>query len=176
MMMNMKPLKKEVTIICSLLAFLVFKSFNIKAQVFTRKYFEKTKWASKSNDSLFFKADTVKLVKTVEDTYFINGQGMNVPRYFNSDYVQLEFYKNKKLKLSTVKLEEWVIGTFVGEYKWVYQKPKRTLNLYLNGILLCSFVIIPNSAKKISIPSLYAKQPSIETIEISLLKKVKGIY
>ena len=169
-------MKKGIIIIIGLLVFLIFKNSDIKAQVFSKKYFEETKWASKSNDSLFFKADTVKLVKTVEDTYFINGQGMNIPRYFYSDFVQLEFYKNKKLKLSTVKLEEWLVGTFEGEYKWEYHKLKFSLDLYLNGIVLSSFVIIPNSEKKIFLPSLYANQPSIETIEISLLRKGKSVF
>lgn len=170
-------MKQSIIISCSILLVLIFKSSDIKAQVFSRVYFEETEWVSKSNDSSFFKADTVKLIKTVEDTYFVNGQGMNIPRYFNSDFVRLGFYKNNNLKLSTFKLREWLIGTFEGEYKWEFHRSNCSLDFFLNEILLFSFIIIPNSTRKIFIPSKYNDQPSIETIEISLLrKKGKGLF
>ncbi len=171
-MMQEKILKKY----CCLILILFLKCPTSWAQIFNDQYFEDTKWVSKSKDSSFFKADTVQLVKTIDDTYFINGQGMDIPEFFNTDFVQLEFHKNRKLKLSTFFLKDWVIGTFGSDYKWQYIKSTNFLNLYFNDTLIMSFIPILNSVKKILIPSSYNGKPDIETIEISLVRKYCIFY
>ena len=95
-----------------LIAICFFFCLNSYAQSFNGKYFESTMWASAAKDSMFFKGDTIKLVKVIEDTYFKNRKAMAVEDYFHYyNYFILKFLKKRELKFSEVLIEEWMIRT-----------------------------------------------------------------
>ena len=150
----------------------MFCCSNSNAQSFNAKYFESTMWASAARDSIFFKADTIKLVKVVKDTYFINGKAMAVEDYFyNYNYFVLKFLKKKRLIFSEALIEEWMIKTRLEDTKWEYNIKSKSLDLFKNGKLLSSFIPIPKSEVIVKIKSKYNGDPYLKTVEISLVKR-----
>ena len=155
-----------------LIAICLFCYSNSYAQSFNAKYFESTMWASAARDSIFFKADTIKLVKVIEDTYFINGKAMAVEDYFhNYNYFVLKLLKKNKLKFSEFLIEEWLISTSPEANKWEYNIRTKSLDLFKNGKLFASFIPIPKSQVIVEIKSSYNGDPKLKTVEISLVKR-----
>jgi len=139
------------------------------AQPFSKKYFELTKWASNNTDSLFFKSDTVRLVKIIDDTYLTDGKSMDVDEYFgDANYLMLEFAKQNKLVLTTTNRNAEYIRKLRGSYTWDFNTSKKILYLYLNKKLLASFILISHSQRRVNIRGKYMDKPKVETIEISL--------
>lgn len=145
----------------------LFYSSMSNAQTFNSKYFETSKWASNNKDSLFFKADTIKLIK-------LFGESKDIASYFEgNNFITLEFKKHKKLKLFTTQVDSWSVSSKRGKYKWGFNKKNRTLNLYFNNKLFASF--IPSSEREVEIRSNYIGKPIEKTIELALQRSLFSV-
>ena len=132
------------------------------SQVTIKKdYLIKTQWASKDNDSLFFKLDTIQLVK-------LNSiDSSNLATYFNgNDYITIKLNKGGKMQLSTHQVKIWSVTTRYGRYKWAFDQTKQVLSLFLNKKRFASFR--PISQRQVEVPSKYSDYPPFRTNEISL--------
>lgn len=140
-----------------------------KAQTFDTKYFRGTMWASISKDSLTFKADTIKFVKIIEDTYLKNAKAMDIAGYFKgADFITFKFMPNGKLKMETHNVENGTVSNIVGKYRWDFNNKQKAINLYFNNKLFTS--LIPLFATKVKIGAKYMYNPSFITKEIILKK------
>jgi hypothetical protein len=149
----------------------LYPFFKIHAQKLNKKYFENSKWASFNKDQLFYKLDTIKLVRIVENKFIIDSKFMNVADYFeDNDYVTLEFFKRDSLSVYATLIESWSIYTIKGEYKWKFNPKEKTLDLLLNGKVFMVLFPIPGSERKLKLKSQIAGNPDIATVEITLKK------
>ncbi|MGC4100492.1 hypothetical protein [Ferruginibacter sp.] len=149
-----------------LLLLLTLNCFTSKGQVgFNKKYFENTAWASKNSDSLFFKADTITIIKT---TGRLNSPGMK--EYFkNSNFVTFNPGKAGRMKFFMHYEHERVTITLIGTYKWNFDKASQVLNLFYNDVSIGCFVAISETATVI--PSVSIGVPDLKTTAV-LLKRV----
>lgn len=159
-----------------IIVFLLLSSIAKAQSCFSTKFFEKSKWASDNKDSAFFKADTIKLIKIIDDTYLTDGKSMDVDDYFkDNNYIIVEFSNAKELKLLSANRNYEYIEVLKGEYHWQLNKPKKTIYLYLGEKLLASFVFITGSKRKVEVQGKYMDKPKTKTIEITLLRNKQQI-
>lgn len=143
-------------------------SFAEGQNAFNKTYFEKTIWASLNKDSLFFKLDTIKMVKINKKLPLNDKNIMQVDAFFNeNNYVTLNFKKHKKLELSSYNVRAWMRTTKVGTYNWMFKNIDKSINLFFEGKLFASFV--PIYENQTWVPSSHTDIP-IQTTEITLIR------
>ena len=154
-----------------IIALLLLSSL-VKAQsFFNTKFFKKSKWATVDKDSAFFKADTLKLIKIIDDTYLTDGKSMDVDDYFkDSNYIIVEFSDAKELKLFSANRNYEYIKILKGQYHWQLNKQKKIMHLYLGEKLLISFVFLSGSKRDVEVQGKYMDKQKTKTIEITLLR------
>lgn len=142
-------------------------------QTFNEKYFIKTDWFSNNKDSVFFRADTLKLIK-----YSNFGTILTPKKYAESeikylnhgDYVTLSFKKYKKIDFSW-RYDNYIGLVSGGQWTRTFDKKTNELKIYNDKKeLIASFK--PISEKKIKIESIFLEQKNLlTTIELTLLRK-----
>jgi hypothetical protein len=120
----------------------IFSSF-ISAQTLTTKDFKTSEWFSDNTDSLFFKTDTIKLIKysNISDFgYYENDSHMD------AECVRFQFNRVGNMRF-------WVIYYHIAtlftdnEWTWKIFKKSNELRIYRNSNL--EFSLIPISERKL---------------------------
>ncbi|WP_339839607.1 hypothetical protein, partial [uncultured Flavobacterium sp.] len=153
-----------------LLLILTFQSCFIFAQKFEKKYFVKTAWFVNNKDSIFYKSDTLKLIKHVNLGPEWSGKeySENEMEYFgHGDFVEIKFERHSNLHFNwRVGNSHFIIPTL--PWKWKYKKDDQTIEIRDDKdilILKCQ----PIFEKQIEITSRYDKN-IMKTVELTVVR------
>ena len=156
----------------SLIIFSVLLTLNVRSQIFSKNDFANTEWFTNNYDSLFFKSDTVALIKysnLISDNLGFKEYSESEQKIFNHGYyIHLQFYKNGQMNFWVVSYEK-NSKSKVGERTWGFNKKTNALEIKRNKVI--EFELTPLSKNEIELKSQYAKEKdSIKTIKIILVK------
>jgi hypothetical protein len=156
-----------------LIIFSVLLTFNVKSQIFSKNDFANTEWFTNNYDSLFFKSDTVALIKysnLISDNLSFNEYSESEQKFLNHGYyIHLQFYKNGQMNFWVISYEK-SSKSKVGERTWKFNKEKNALEIKNNKII--EFELTPLSKNEIELESQYAKEKNtIKTMKIILVKR-----
>ena len=160
-----------------IIAFCLLVNFASYSQSFDKKYFIKSDWFSNNKDSLFFKADTIRLLKynnivigdysqeeeydEFEMIYFDHGQ-----------YVQLEFDRYGKMKFNIVN-DNIDVLQFLENPIWKFNNKTQELTIdHFDGLYLVKFKVLTENSVKINSKKYYQtlNDRMINTIELTLVR------
>ncbi len=152
--------------------FTLLLTFNVKSQVFSKNDFANTEWFTNNYDSLFFKSDTVTLIKysnLISNNLGFNEYAESEQKLLNHGYyIHLQFCKNGIMNFWVISYEKSSKSKF-GERTWSFNKKNNTLEIKRNKII--EFELRPLSKIEIELESQYAKEKnSIKTMKIVLVK------
>ncbi len=137
------------------------------AQILSKKDFSKTEWFSDNTDSIFYKNDTIRLIKfsNIQDS----GKGYKIfyERGILADNqtVQFQFNRNGNMNF-------WVIYYHMGtisklkERKWKIDKKLNEFIIFRNGEI--EFRLKPIAIKEIEFK---VNDNNYKTIELTMIKK-----
>jgi hypothetical protein len=150
----------------------VILAFQLKAQVLTRKTFAKTEWFSDNADSLFYKSDTIRLIKytnLISKEFGYNQYSESENVYLkNRVYVHLNFYKNGMMDFWNIKYD-WSTKSKKGERTWRINKKGNELIISRNNLIEYKLKLITARELEILSGYEYRKCPH-KPIELTLLK------
>jgi hypothetical protein len=115
------------------------------SQNLSKKDFINFEWYSNNNDSLFFKSDTIRLIKYNNINKQISGKEFTLyyesESFDDSESVKFQFKRNGKL---LVWVRNYHISSvpIIGERKWKINKEKTLLIIYKNKIKEWSFKLV----------------------------------
>jgi hypothetical protein len=154
-------MKKGIFIFFSLL---IVQS--IVSQTISKKDFLNSEWFSNNNDSLFFKSDTISLIKC--SNLIESGKGYNIyhETYLlkNPESVIFEFKRYRKLNYWVTYYHQGSISK-IGERTWKFDDKKNELTIYKKANTEWIFKIIGNN--KIEFKS---EEDELETSELIMIK------
>ncbi|WP_430401195.1 hypothetical protein [Flavobacterium sp.] len=155
-----------------LLLILIFQSCFIIAQKFDKKYFVKTAWFVNNKDSIFYKSDTLKLIKHVNLSPKWSGNGKlyseNEMEYFgHGDFVEIKFERQGELYFNwRVKNSKFRFPIL--PWNWKYKKNEQTIEIHDDkDLLILKFK--PIFEKQIEITSRYDKN-KMKTVELTVVR------
>jgi hypothetical protein len=157
-------------ILLSALGFIL--AFQVSSQSLSKKFFRNTEWFSNNIDSLFFKSDTIKLIKYSNLVSKSNGYNIyaeSEQEYLKHGYsVYFHFYKSENMDFA-VRTYHMSTKIKIGERTWKYIQKENALKIVHDGALEYYFTVI--GIKEIGINSManQIKDP-ISTIEMTLVK------
>ncbi len=144
---------------------------NVSAQSFSKKDFVKTDWFTENIDSLFFKSDTIRLIK-----HSNKGPEWAKDEYAESQILYLKHgdYLNFRFKMFG-NFEYWETSKNyinivpIANFTWKFDKRKQSVIVFKNKVLF--FELKPISIKEIKLESRFAEQKDLlKTIEVTFFK------
>ena len=147
-------------------------AFQVSSQSLSKNFFANTEWFSNNIDSLFFKSDTIRLIKYSNLVSRNNGYNIYAEseqeylKHGYSVYFQIHESKNMDLAFRTFQVST---KSKSGERTWEYSKNENAVKIFRDGVLEYWFSVI--GVREISIISshIQIKYPS-STIELTLVK------
>ena len=139
---------------------------SISAQTIISKNFRNTEWFSNNTDSLFFKCDTIRLIKYSN----IHFSGKGYTTYYESESlndvhcVHFQFKKNGNMHF-------WIQDSYmstksiINERTWLINRKTRELKIFRNGVL--EFAFKPISVREIKFTD---RNQNYLTTEFTMLK------
>jgi len=107
--------------------------------------FKKTEWFTNNNDKNFFKSDSITLYKILnkkDEFVKLNNGLIKTEQNKNKDFTNLEFKRNRKLKMTDTSIENWTETEHLGKWKWKFDNDKNILSLYLDKKIYSSFIVV----------------------------------
>jgi len=155
-----------------LIIFNVLLTSYVKSQIFSKNDFTNTEWFTNNYDSLFFKSDTVTLIKYSNlnsNNLGFNEHSESEQKFLNHGYyIHLQFCKNGQMNFWVISYEK-CSKSIIGERTWSFNKKNNALEIKRNKII--EFELTPLSKNEIELESQYAKEKNaIKTIKITLVK------
>ncbi|MBC9914602.1 hypothetical protein [Chitinophaga varians] len=145
-----------------LLLIVVLFSMKVSAQMkWKPSSRESSIWIGDNTDSLFFRGDTVSLIKApaTTDNYMIR-----------HDFVTLVFGKAGALDISATKVSTWSVTKRKGLYTWQFDPQRQLLTIFFNGGKWAVFRLV--SEMPVRLESCYVNEPEITTTKITM-KRVR---
>jgi hypothetical protein len=147
-------------------------AFQVSSQTLSKKFFKNTEWFSNNIDSLFFKSDTIRLIKYSNLVSRNNGYNIyaeSEQEYLKHGYsVYFQFHESKNMDLA-IRTFHVSTKSKSGERTWEYSKKENALKIFRVGVLEYCFSVI--GVKEISIISNHIQiTDQISTIELTLVK------
>lgn len=148
-------------------------SFGSYGQSFSKKQIKKTEWFSDNKDSVFFKRDTIKLIKYTQKSqqqfnkYDIQFDEREYDYLGHLEYVTLGFMKARNFSF-TQKNWSLGIGYAEGLLFWSYDDKNCILSIYKRKNLIHRFKVL--NWNEIDITSNKNKNEKIKSIELTLLR------
>jgi|GEM_PF-1280277 len=158
--------KVLLILVCLFLAFLA------TGQTLRKKDFVNTEWFSNNLDSLFYKTDTVKLIKysnIAPKNRGFHGYAESEFKFLKHGYyIQLQFNKAGSMDFWDIKYE-MAATYYKGATTWTFDNNENVLLIFRFGKL--EFKLKPILVKEVELESKYADTNSqIKTIEVIMLK------
>ena len=165
-------MKKEILLLGGLLF-----ALTLSGQDFSRKYFAKTEWFSYNKDSLFYTADTLKLIKHANpapewasESSIQKEYAEFEMTYLNTgDFVEVGFDSYKKMHLSWRQNNYMTISP-AAQWTWTFDKKTEVISFY-DAYKKLAFAFRPISEKQVKIKSRFAEhQKLLTTIELTVVR------
>lgn len=152
---------------CRALIISLFYCCTAKGQVkYKVSHFESAVLVSGNKDSLFFKSDTINLLKIGNKSFQESQETYDLSGYFKSDYISLELRKDNSSMFFFINVDSWTISNKTGTYNWNFDEKNQTLTLFYKNKLFASFT--PVLEREVEIKSNYAGRYALKTKEIIL--------
>lgn len=153
--------------------FILLINISSYGQSFSKKFIKNTEWFSDNKDSLFFKKDTIRLVKYPPklqkryNKYDIQYNECEYKYLNHLEYIKLEFKKNGNLNL-TQKNWHLGIGYPEGMFTWDFRKKEGIISIYKLKKLKDKFKIL--NTKEIEIDSKHLNNTPLKTTELTMIR------
>lgn len=158
-----------------LIILFLFLGLSINAQNFSKKDFIQTDWFTENIDSLFFKSDTIRLIKysnygpewdkeefaEYEMKYFNHGHYINFEFKRFGNFQFWETYNNYMIYVPII----------IAPFKWKFDKKNQVLLVFKGNDVYLK--LKPLSIRHIEIESRYAEQKDLLITTELTLKKIK---
>ena len=106
---------------------------NARAQKIDSDFFLGDEWAIRNGDSLFFKSDTLRMIKLAKrQSKQSRNIAVNLADYYKTDFVLINFVSKKKAHISYVSINSWLMSRRKGSYTWKFNDGDQVLGLYYN--------------------------------------------
>ncbi|PWU02600.1 MAG: hypothetical protein C5B52_05105 [Bacteroidetes bacterium] len=155
-----------------ILVVLLFSNWQIaQSQIkYLKQNFEYTRWATVNHDSLFFKSDTVRLLRLDNDVSPTNSDSMDLAGFYgNKDFMFIFFNNANEFQPSAVIVESWSIIRKKGNFLWNFNRSKQVLTLNFNNKICLKYK--PILEKGVKIKSSYVGHAPFQSTEL-LLKRL----
>lgn len=155
------------------LSFILLISFTSNAQSFSKKKIKNTEWFSDNIDSVFFKRDTIKLIKYTQKSqqqfnkFEFQYDESEYEYLGHLEYVKLGFKKGSNFNFNQINWSQG-ISYVRGVLFWKYDENNMIISIYENKNLKYSFKI--SSVREIDIVSKTLDQKIIKSTELTLIK------
>lgn len=148
-------------------------SFNIKGQNFNKKDLINTEWFTDNKDSIFFKKDTIKLIKYSHKSKSkfsnIQTQYLESPNKYlgHSVYVNLGFKRHRDFSFLQ---NNWhlSISHIKGILSWNYDKKKNMILIYKYGSLDYKLKIL--TFREIEVETNEINPKRLNTLELTVVR------
>jgi len=152
--------------------FILLMGCSSYGQEFTRKQLKKTEWFADNKDSIFFKTDTIKLIKYVQKSqqqfskHQIQYDVSEHEHLGHLEYVKLGYKKGGNFNFDQIN---WSRGiSYVrGVLFWKYDENNMIISIYENKNLIYRFKIL--NLREINLVSKKNKNETIKSTELTLL-------
>lgn len=152
--------------------FLFLITFCINAQTFSKKQIKNTEWFTDNKDSIFYKRDTIKLIKYSQKSQQqfsklqIQYDESEYDYLGHFEYVKLGFKKGKNLNFIQINWSQG-ISYAKGVLFWKYDKNNTIISIYEDKELKYRFKIL--NLREINLVSKKNKNEAIKSTELTLL-------
>lgn len=158
-----------VKLICILIVVLMLHP--VSAQEVDRKTFSGYQWAMSNKESLFSKADTVRIVKLSgklkKDRFDFNE---DLADYYKSDFIVMKFQTKKKVNFFSISIDTWMVTTKKQKYTWNVNPNTQIISFLLNKKIVAKFRVAGRSLS--SLKSKMSGQSFRELDEVLLVREL----
>ena len=155
--------------------FIFLVSIGLSAQSLTKSDFKKTEWFANNEQSNFYKADTISLLRILEsprEDEDLNKTFVRLQINKQKDIKELKFKGSGRLKLENLNVENWTVTEFESKCKWKFDPDNQILNIYIGKDLFYSFKVVSREIDKIILDeNNKGKEISLDLVTLTLVRQ-----
>ena len=161
--MHLKSTFKVFWLIIILLSYKAESS----AQV-TSKTFRNTSWAFQITDNIFKGVDTLKLLQVLSHDNDEGPRKESLDQFFHQENYGFLSFRKRKFTIELYNIENWTVSKLKNKFSWKFDETRNYLELCDNNEVCAIYLFL--ISKNVSIPSNYANEVPIKSIELIFVR------